>query len=260
MADLPGFQKTQVAFAAHLRDPDNVPAPAGIEERRISIYRNLFFNNLSSLLTNTFPVTRKILGDDGWRSLVRSFMQEHRAQTPYFLQLPGELVAFVETVHERYVDDYPYLVELVHYEYVELALATAPDAEAPPGTDPDGDLLDGIPVKSALAWAFAYRYPVHRIAPDYIPEAPAAAPVCLALYRKPDDRIGFMEMNPVTAALLDAIDGNDDDLTGRALLEGLAAQAGYADVDAFVGHGAEALAELRSHTIIAGARPVTARS
>ena len=35
----PDFQTLQREFAAHLRNPDSHPAPDGIEERRLDIYR-----------------------------------------------------------------------------------------------------------------------------------------------------------------------------------------------------------------------------
>ena len=51
MAELPEFQQKQYAFAAHIRDPENNPAPSGVEDRRMAIYRELFFNNLHNRLT-----------------------------------------------------------------------------------------------------------------------------------------------------------------------------------------------------------------
>ncbi|MDH4254937.1 MAG: DNA-binding domain-containing protein, partial [Gammaproteobacteria bacterium] len=56
MAERPAFQRRQYEFAAHIRDPDANPPPAGIEDRRMAIYRELFYNNLLSLLGSTFPV------------------------------------------------------------------------------------------------------------------------------------------------------------------------------------------------------------
>ena len=44
MADL---REQQLQFANHLRNPDRFPAPQGIEERRLLVYRDLFFNNIS---------------------------------------------------------------------------------------------------------------------------------------------------------------------------------------------------------------------
>ena len=91
MADQPEFQRKQYEFAAHIRDPQNAPAPDGIEDRRMAIYRNLFFNNLRNLLATFYPVLRKLHDDDHWNRFIRHFMQVHRAQTPYFLQMPEKV-------------------------------------------------------------------------------------------------------------------------------------------------------------------------
>jgi len=252
MADRPGFQQKQLAFAAHIRDPENVPAPAGIEDRRMAIYRELFFNNLRSLLSTTFPVLTRILGETRWRRLIRQFMQKHRAGTPYFLELPAELLGFLEHEYEPADDDFPFLLELAHYEYVELALNTSAEQNDCNNVDPDGDLLAGIPVRSVLAWTFAYHYPVHRIGPGFLPTEPAEQPVYLAVYRNRDDKVGFMELNPLTAGLLDAIEHNPDSLNGEALLRRLGESIGYPDIDSLVGHGAAAMAEMRRLDILLG--------
>jgi hypothetical protein len=230
MAERPKFQEQQYAFAAHIRDPKNVPAPEGIEDRRMAIYRELFFNNLQSLLANMFPVLKKLHSDRHWRHLIRKFMQRHQAKTPYFLELPAEFLAFLQN-------------ESVSEESNDLE-----------GVDPDGDLLTSVPVKSALAWAFAYQYPVHRISSDLLPDAPAEQPVYLVVYRGGDDKVGFLELNAVTAGLLNAIEENEAGLTGEALLRKLAADINYPDVDAFIEHGASALSEMRSLEILIGAR------
>jgi hypothetical protein len=254
MADLPEFQQKQYAFAAHIRDPDNVPAPEGIEDRRMAIYRELFFNNIRNLLGNMFPVLRKLHTDDQWHHKIRQFMQRHRAETPYFLQLPQEFLAFLQDEYDEQDDDYPFLVELAHYEYIELALSVSEDSNNLDGIDADGDLLHQVPVKSVLAWVYAYRYPVHRIKADFTPQDPAEQPVFLAVYRRSDDTVGFLELNPITARLLEAIETNEAGHTGEALLRALAQEINYADADALVAHGTAALDEMRQLEILTGTR------
>jgi len=254
MPEGPDFQAKQYAFAAHIRDPDNVAAPEGIEDRRMAIYRKLFFNNLYNLLGTMFPVLRKIHSDDHWRHLIRHFMQHHQAETPYFLQLPEEFLGFLQEEYEPTPDEHPFLLELAHYEYAELALAVSTDENDPDGVDPDGDLLAAVPVKSELAWAYAYHYPVHRISPDHLPTQASDEMVYLALYRGENDRVQFMELNPVTAALLDAVENNDNNDNGEQLLRTLASTIAYPDVDALIGHGAEALNEMRQLHILTGTR------
>ena len=85
-----------VAFvqrSANIRDPDNAPAPADIEERRMAIYRSLFFNNVSNFLATAYPTLSKILGDDGWRALMREYYRDHASQTPLFTEMAEEFNA-----------------------------------------------------------------------------------------------------------------------------------------------------------------------
>jgi hypothetical protein len=163
MADSTTFKEKQYAFAAHIRDPANVAPPEGIDARRMAIYRKLFFNNLFNLLGTFFPVLRKIHTDDQWRRFIRGFMQHHQAKTPYFLQLPEEFLAYLQNEFEPSDEDYPFLLELAHYEYAELALAVSEDEVDLTGVDPDGDLLANVPVKSPLSWTYGYQYAVHRM-------------------------------------------------------------------------------------------------
>lgn len=257
MAERPDFQEKQLAFAAHIRDPEGAPAPEGIEDRRMAIYRELFFNNLRSLLSTTFPVLSKVMGDRNWRRLIRQFMQKHRAETPYFLKLPEELIAFLEDEYEPQQDDFPFMRELAHYEYIELALNTSEDANDLAGVDRGGNLLENIPVKSVLAWVFAYHYPVHRIGPDNLPTEPDEQPTYLAVYRNSDDKVAFMELNPLTAGLLDAIENNEAGLTGEGLIRVLGESIGYPDVDGLVVHGHAAMQQMLELEILLGTRPST---
>ena len=251
MADLPEFQRKQYEFAAHIRDPDSAPAPDNIEDRRMAVYRELFYNNLLKLLSGTFPVLKTLHSKDKWRKIIRQFMVHHRAQTPYFLQVPREFLSFLETEYEMAADDFPFLLELAHYEWVELAVSVSELDNQDLDVDPDGDMLAGIPVKSKLADAYAYHYPVHRISADFIPSEPGPQPTYLVVYRQANDDLGFMELNPVTARLLELIQNNSS-ATGRELPLKLADEISYPDPEALVEHGAAALQEMRAAEILLG--------
>ncbi len=252
MAEQHAFQRKQYAFAAHIRDPEHRRAPEGIEDRRMAIYRELFFNNLNKLLGKTFPVLRAVLGDAAWRALVREFMVHHRAKTPYFLEISREFVEFLAQSPPAVEGKPPFLAELAHYEWAELALSVSTASDDLSAVDPAGDLLDGVPVKSALAWPLSYRFPVHRISARYRPAEPGAEPTCLVIYRQPDDELGFMELNAITAALLERTADNPAGRTGRELLLGLAGDIGYADTKGLVAHGRRAMEELRAAGILIG--------
>lgn len=253
MGEASDFRDKQYAFARHIRDPENYPAPAGAEDRRMAIYRDLFLNNLRNLLSQTFPVLKKLHKPDKWRSIIRLFMAQHVAQTPYFVEIPREFLQFLQTEYVPAEDDFPFLVELAHYEWVELALSVSDATNDDVAFDPHGDMLDGVPVKSTLAWHFAYQYPVHRISTKFIPQAAGEQVSFLVIYRKANDDVAFMELNPVSARLLELIDANED-RTGRDLLVSLAGEIAYADVDALIQHGAAAMAEMQAAEILLGTK------
>lgn len=244
------FQQLQYQFAAHLRDPRK-RAPAGIERRRLQLYVSLVYANIESALARAFPVLRRVSGDAEWHARIRHFVARHRNADPLFPNLAAEFLAYL--ARERRVRaDPPWLRELAHYEWVELALARDMREPGDVPADPHGDLLEGVPVLSPLAWPLAYRYPVHRIAPDFLPTRPAADAVHLVAYRNRADEVKFMEANAVTARLL-ALLGRRP-APGRVLLGRIARELGHPDPALVIGEGAAILMALAARDVVLGTR------
>jgi len=247
------LKKLQMAFAAHIRDPDNQAAPGGIEARRMNIYRDLFFNNVCSLLSSNFPVLRSLHDEAGWRALVRDFYSEHRCRTPLFTEVSREFLRYLQDGRKNHVGDPEYLLELAHYEWVELALSLDERNPSELAADRNGDLLSGTPVLSPLAWPLAYRYPVHLIGPGYRPAAPPAEPTHLLVYRNFDDRVKFMKLNTVSRMLLDMM-RDDPTSSGLELLRKVASAIGHGNPERVIANGANLLQEWRLRNVVLGTR------
>lgn len=246
----------QFALARHIRDPQANPPPPGIEDRRLRIYRELFYNNIEDLLSGNFPVARTLLDDGDWHALVRGFLREHRCRTPLFPELPREFLQYLEHRQTHGGNDPPWLLELAHYEWVELALDID---DADPATlphDPSGDLLAGIPLPSPLAWPLAYRWPVHRLGPEFLPDAAPQTPTFLLVRRDHAHKVRFSEINGLTFRLLQRL-GEAPDRSGREQLAALATEANAPDADAFIAQGAAMLAQLRDSGVLLGTRPAS---
>ncbi len=250
--DKPSFRQRQYAFAAHLRDPRGVPPPADVPERRMAVYRELFFNNIEGLLASGFPVLRRVLPDDRWQALVRDFYAGHHCHTPLFLEIGREFLAYLEQERGQLPEDPSFLRELAHYEWVELALAVSEaDPEDRGPLDPDGDLLGGTPLLSPLAWPLRYRFPVHRIGPDFQPAEPGGPPTYLTVYRDREDRVRFLEINAATHALLELL-RDEPTITGRGALLAIAQSMTHPDPESLIGFGLDLLKDLRRRGIILG--------
>ena len=245
----------QLRFAAHIRNPEINPAPGGVEDRRMGIYRDLFFNNLRNFLSKNFPVLKQLYSQDDWSQLVREFFTEHRCHTPLFPELPREFLKYLQDQRQGREGDPPFLLELAHYEWVELALdLEMQDLDHIPA-DPDGDLLEGIPVYSPLAWPLSYSYPVHRIRPDFQPrEAPPEA-THLLVYRDRGDVVRFMQLNPVSALLVQWLK-EDRGMTGHDLLDAVAQVLEHPQAEVVIEGGKTLLYDLQQRDVILGTRPV----
>jgi len=239
------------ALAAHVRDAES-PPPDGVDARRIAVYRELFRNNIDTLLAGGFPVLRRILGDTAWPTLIGDFYAHFGARTPLFPELPREFLQYLPTRAERGLEDPPWLLELAHYEWIELALQLS-DACVDGDVDADGDLLDAAPVLSPLAWPLAYEWPVTHLAPDFQPRLKPDAPTLLLLQRLEDGSVRFSTLTPLSFRLLQMLE-EAPARSGRAQLQALAQEAGATEDAAFIDAGATMLAQFRRDGAIAGTR------
>lgn len=249
------LREQQYAFAAHIRNPDINPSPDGIEDRRMKIYRELFFNNLQSMLAGNFPVLHSLYDSADWSALVRDFYTEHRCHTPLFPEIPREFLQYLQDERNPRPEDPLFLHELAHYEWVELALSLDErqpfeDAEAATATS-QGDILDSTPTLSPLAWPLSYSWPVHRIRPDSQPTEPPSEATHLLVYRDRSDDVRFMQLNAVSRLLI-ALMQEEESRTGLELLNEVARQIQHPDTDRVIEGGKQLLEEFLQKDILLG--------
>lgn len=243
------FNAKQLEFTRYIRNPEKCPAPADVKPERIAMYRELIFNNLDGFLSNNFPVIRKILDDTQWQELVRDFIAKHHSKTPYFSEIAEEFLDYLE--NERHCpDDFPFLLELAHYEWVEMALSISKE-ELSPFTELRLDQLPACKVKlSPLAWPLAYQYPVQLISPDYLPMSPPEQPSFLVAYRDPEDCVKFIEINAMTYRLLEIIQEREEVITTDCLQQ-VARESQHAQPDIIINGGLKVLIEMTEKSVVA---------
>jgi hypothetical protein len=250
------LEASQMAMARYLRNPEEEPPPERIEPRRLKIYEDLVYNNIESFLVGGFPLLHSLYGEADWRELVRGFMQQHRCRSPYFLEISQEFLQFLMEDHTPRECDPPFMAELAHYEWVEIALDVS--QEKLPDCMPVDDLQRAIPHLSSLAWSLQYNYPVHKIGPDSAASA-KAEPTFLLVYRTREDQVQFMEVNGATSRMLELIRSNESASVAE-LLSQLASELGV-EMDAVLDFGCQQIEELADQSIVwltAGNNPAAA--
>ena len=217
--NLPYFQQLQKQFAGHIRNPQNTTyAPAGqtaIEPRRLQAYQELFFNNLEGFFSQMFPVCVEVLGSERWMQIIREYMIKHNSRTPLFHELGEEFLGFLQSEFEPVKSDPVFLLELAHYEWVELALSVSTDVGFSPMAMPEEGLsLDAKYRLSPLAWPLAYEWPVHQLSKAFQPIEKPLDVTTLLVYRHQgsaqdgsvEDFVDFMTLTPLLYQWLMALD------------------------------------------------------
>ncbi|MBA4178313.1 MAG: DUF2063 domain-containing protein [Leptothrix sp. (in: Bacteria)] len=124
----------QHMFAAALLDP-SLPTPAGLcagngsdPGLRFAVYRNNVVHSLVTVLGDTFPVVRQLVGEDFFGAMARRFVTEHPPTSPLMHRYGSGFPDWVADFEPA--TDLPYLSDLARLERARLRAFHAAD-EAP---------------------------------------------------------------------------------------------------------------------------------
>ncbi len=242
------FKAKQQEFSAYIRDPQNNPRPKDVKRKRMETYRDLIFNNIDSFLSSNFPVLRKLLDDKQWFDLSQDFFVKHPCTTPYFSEIPEEFLDYLQNERQN-ENDFPFLLELAHYEWVEMALSISQEEQKANSEKFISNVAEEKISLSALAWPLVYQFPVQQISPSFIPETVPEQPSYLLVYRAVDDEVNFIQITPITYRLLQIL---QDNRTMRCLdcLSAIAKESAHPEPDKIIHSGLKIIKNLAEKNII----------
>ena len=217
LPEMPAFAAYQQQFCAHIRQPEQVARPEGVSAERMAAYSDLIRRNLAGFVDACYPVTRQVLPAATWQALQEAFMVEHACASPLFRDIPGEMLAYVQAASPRVqaLQLPPWLLYLMHYEWVELAVEIDPvlvpapvplERVASAGAEPIWQL-------NPTAVLLAYPYAVQHIRPEALPAAALTVPACLVACRNHRHQVLFTELSPVLAQTLSLMQNQAQSLT-----------------------------------------------
>lgn len=163
------FQQVQQAFCQWLRQPTQYLSTAvqGVAVDRMQVYRELLFNNVQNFIDMVFPVARSVIPPAQWETLQQDFFTHAQCQSPFYMDISREFLDYLQQAAPAVLADYPWLIELLHVEWMELHVELAelswPDPlrlvsfDAMTSLDEDTELALSIPV-----WVLGYRWPVYQ--------------------------------------------------------------------------------------------------
>lgn len=240
------FQRYQMAFTAHIRNPSANKKPAKVTEARMAIYRETVFNNLLNSVSACFPVCKSMIGARAWRKLVRQFFANYQSKSPIFREIPLQFLQFLNTK----IDCPIYFQSLAHYEWVELAIGSQQTKTIP--LSKKTDLLNEKPILAPAHMLLSYDYAVQSISKLNQPKS--TEQTHLLVFRNAENQVKFIVLNALTFQLLNLIKENK--VTSKQALTKLAEEVSHPNKDAIIAFGVEVLADLANQHAIIGSVPV----
>jgi hypothetical protein len=170
-----------------------------------------------------------------------------------FPELPREFLQYLQNLGPEQSVGPPFILELAHYEWVELGLSLDESDPDEIEVEPEGDLLSGVPVVSPLAWPLSYKFPVHQIRKDFQPDTEPSEATHLLVWRQRDFQIKFMQLNAVSLLMLKSLK-EEPNQTGLHLLKSISGILNHPKPDVVIQGGEDMLKEFRDKQIILGTR------
>lgn len=250
-------QPAQRDFALALLDADS-PVPAGLVAwngsalaHRFAVYRNNVVAGLTDVLAEVFPVVRRLVGDEFFRAMARSYLCEHPPRSPVMAEYGADFADWLASFEPA--AGLPCLADMARFERARVRACHAADAAPLPASALSAALADAatlparrLALHPSLSVLISRHAVVSLWAAHQQPDDGAIAAVALErpeaalVLRDPDDEVLVLPVTAADAAFAQAL--QDGEPLGAAV-----AAAPGADV-------AGVLALLLRHRALAEAR------
>jgi hypothetical protein len=242
--DLPHF------LASRGVAPDDIEAIA-LAPARLSVYRSLVRNGLSSVVLRMLPRTRVRLNaaqSGRFDSDLAAFVDQIGPRSHYLRDVPFEFFAWAEARWRSDARVPAYLSDLAGHELMQFAVASSESARG--ADDPRDIALDRPLAFVASARIAHYGWAVHELSPDEGgTETPHRRAVHLLAYRDAAHSVRWLELTPLASLIIERLFAGDE--LGPAVDRALHEHAiGPASVLSEV---ARLLADLGARGVIVGA-------
>jgi hypothetical protein len=198
-------------------------------EGRFQTYRDLVFEGMFEVIQSICPVIRSILSDEELKKLFWDFLLSSPPQSPVLRRLPWELSQFLQNGNHPLLKKYPWLGELMEYEYLEIQVRFAEEDEGP---------VPAGRVRLNHAHALGkYTWPVHFISEQHhdMKKLPRGN-YYLFLWRDPKTfEVRFLESNALVAAMVKKLRSGSQD--PEKLLHAIAKEVGIPVSDEYLREG-----------------------
>ncbi len=152
--------KTTEKFFHFCRTGELDPA-LSISPEKIQIYHELVRNNVEEVLYRAFPLTFHLLSHKQWNEMLDLYLAKEAFTVHSVWRMPQTLVrvAIEQNWAERW--NIPYLVDLLHFEWIEIEIDMMADLKRE-NFKIEGRILDDPLLLNPESQIIVYSYPVYE--------------------------------------------------------------------------------------------------
>ena len=191
------FQTTQQQFCNWIRSPQS-ELPKALPAERMQIYRDLLFNNVCSFINLVYPVTRAMLPELQWQKLLNEFFQKAKCDSPFYNDISLQFREYLIDCQHPSLKEYPWLAELLQFEWLELYLDTVEIAKKTLTWQDKWQL-------NTQVWVLVYQYPVYQWSTSMTISEIELIPSVIMVWRNDQDHICVESLSALFAVVIEQL-------------------------------------------------------
>jgi len=160
-------------------------------------------------------LTHHLLTPKEWDGLVNDFFSSHPCQSPQIWTMPKELWAWVANKRSPLLKKYPFLDELLWFEWLEIELFMMEDKTT--ACKPEGNLKKDKLVLNPEHHLKHFTYPVHLKNAKYITPSDKGHYFLMMHREKVTGKVNFTNLSPFLARMLEIL--SEKPFTFKELIE-----------------------------------------
>lgn len=189
---------------------------AQIDKDGVELYATLLNYGHQDVMRSIYPFTARLLGS-AWQSTVDHYLAQYPPNHFNLNRTAMRFSAYLQEHGARWQNQFPFLCELVDYEWVEMELLEI-DAEPPVselcGLQSPEQFTQYAPILNPALILRHYRYPMIKIVSQLetskrLPRNVSPVETNVVIYRDPqNNNCRFLEVGPTAAMVLEKVHEN----------------------------------------------------
>jgi len=238
-------------------------------QNRLKLYEELLFAGIESTLSSLYPFCRRFFNSRDWHQLVEQYRRQYPSAS-YQLYKSAEAFPQFLSEQEALMTEIPFLIDLSHYEWLEVVLLNAKDMALPNNLDTAcpsqlTTLSAMRPYWNPISHLYHCRYPIPSILDlmrrqeDLSPPYPfKKQSIDILLYRDMDTlSVRFFQLNELTSQLWQLCQTGKSYLEVFQLLQKNIAALHSIDFRVILEEGFKLLKQCHQEGILLGSLPVS---